>query len=104
MLVQLNWKKQTCDNDDDDDDDHKMQFNPYLKGRIDTDATWKYELLERGILSDMTLAFTKVLIPFFFFFSFLVSVSNNFDFFAAWLLKHEISLITKRCRISLRSL
>ena len=39
MLVQLNWKKRTCD--DDDDDDHKMQFNPYLKGRIDTDATWK---------------------------------------------------------------
>ena len=76
MLVQLNWKKRTCDNDDDDDDDvdddddHKMQFNPYLKGRIDTDATWKYELLERGILSDMTLAFTKVLIPFFFFFFF----------------------------------
>ena len=68
MLVQLNWKKQTCDNDD-DDDDHKMQFNPYLKGRIDTDATWKYELLERGILSAMTLAFTKVLIPFFFFFN-----------------------------------
>lgn len=99
MLVQLNWKKRTCD--DDDDDDHKMQFNPYLKGRIDTDATWKYELLERGILSAMTLAFTKVLIPFFFF---LISVSKNFDFFAAWLLKHEISLITKRCRISLRSL
>ena len=73
MLVQLNWKKQTCDNDDDDDDDdddHKMQFNPYLKGRIDTDATWEYELLERGILSAMTLAFTKVLIPFFFFFFF----------------------------------
>ena len=68
MLVQLNWKKRTCD--DDDDDDHKMQFNPYLKGRIDTDATWKYELLERGILSAMTLAFTKVLIPFFFFFFF----------------------------------
>ena len=70
MLVQLNWKKQTCDNDDDDDDDddHKMQFKPYLKGRIDTDATWKNELLERGILSAMTLAFTKVLIPFFFFF------------------------------------
>lgn len=57
MLVQLNWNKRNCD-DDDDEDDHKMQFNPYLKGRIDTGATWEYELLERGILSAMTLAFS----------------------------------------------
>ena len=97
MLVQLNWKKRTCD--DDDDDDHKMQLNPYLKGRIDTDATWKYEL---AFTRNMNLAFTKVLIPFFFFF--LISVSKNFDFFAAWLLKHEKSLITKRCLTSLRIL
>ena len=56
MLVQRNWNKRNCD-DDDDEDDHKMQFNPYLKRRIDTDATWEYELLERGILGAMTLAF-----------------------------------------------
>ena len=55
MLVQLNRNKRNCDDDDDDEDDHKMQFNPYLKGRIDTDATWEYELLKRGILSAMTL-------------------------------------------------
>lgn len=35
-----------------------MMMMIHLKGRIDTDATWKYELLERGILSAMTLAFT----------------------------------------------